>query len=355
MRVVSSAEITIDVGDSLLEAMSRLELTAHQIVLVVNDARVLVGVITDGDIRRAILKGHPLQVSVQVAMNRDFQYLREGYDKILVEPLMQGRGIRHLPVVDGLGRPTEVLLSPGASNGPGRTNQVVIMAGGRGNRLRPLTDEIPKPMISVGGVPILEIILRNYASQGFRNVTLVLGYLGDSIRNYFGDGAGFGLNVSYIEEDQPKGTAGSLASIRADLDNPFLVSNADVVSSIDLGALVRAHEDGEFALTVAVRRESVSVPFGVLNLEQGRVHSWIEKPEYPITVSAGIYVMEPSVLAHLDGGVADVPDLVHRLLSSGLTVGAYNFEGMWIDVGTHDSLRALGDLGRISMGGVGSS
>lgn len=349
---VESNLVSVREVASLREVMTKLDESARQIVLVVDWSGRLVGLITDGDLRRALLNGHHLGDNATVAMNRDFQFVRRNYEPTFVSSVMDGRGIRHLPVVDDDGRPIEVLISGGRQSKPGRPNQVVIMAGGRGVRLRPLTDDVPKPMLTVGGVPILELIVRNYASQGFRNFTLVLGYLGDAIEHHFGDGTTFGLNIRYLREEKPRGTAGSLSRVEVSYEGPMVVSNADVISSIDLGALIDVHIAGKYAMTVATRVESISVPFGVLEVTGPRILGWREKPELPTLVSAGVYVIDPMSLQYLDDGYADIPDLVDRLLAAGRPIGALQTDGLWIDVGTHDTLRSAVELGHVMMGGV---
>jgi len=347
---IPSSEVTIGPKSSLRVAMARLEQSARQIVLVVDDFGRLGGVVTDGDVRRALLLGSTLDDSVVEAMNRNFRFVRSGYELSLVGSLMESQGIRHLPVVDSVGRPVEVLIASYGRSSPGRANQVVIMAGGRGSRLRPLTDEIPKPMLTVSGVPILELIIRGYASQGFRNFTIVTGYLSERVEEHFADGSGFGVHISYFREDEPLGTAGALTKAVSSNGEPVVLSNADVLSSIDLGSMIDAHVAGGFALTIATRLERIKVPYGLLELNSSKVTAWREKPELPLPVSAGIYVVDASSLSYLDDGYADVPDLVQRLLGAGQPVGAHKFEGLWIDVGTHDTLRAAAELGSIMVG-----
>lgn len=350
MEAIPWGEVSVVQTSSMRDAMARLETSARQIVLVVDEDDHLVGVVTDGDVRRALLSGFTLESNVRHAMNRNYHVAQEGYEVTLAESLMQSRGIRHLPVVDRQGRPVEVLVASGTRSRPGRRNRIVIMAGGRGSRLRPLTDEVPKPMLTVGGIPILELIVRNYASQGFRNFTFVVSYLSDAIRSHFLDGSGLGLNISYYKEEEPRGTAGSLARMNFDEDAPIVVANADVISSIDLVSLIRAHEERESSLTIASRPEKIAVPFGVLETISDRVVAWSEKPGFTFRVSAGMYVVNPSALAVLDGSVADMPDLVGQLLASGHEVAAYHFEGLWMDVGTHDALRAVNDMGSLILG-----
>lgn len=350
METIPSDEVTIGARSSLRVAMARLEQSARQIVLVIDEFGRLDGVVTDGDVRRALLSGSSLDDSVEFAINRNFRFVRQGYELSLVRSLMESQGIRHLPVVDSAGRPVDVLLAANSRSSPGRSNQVVIMAGGRGSRLRPLTDEVPKPMLRVGGVPILEIIIRGYASQGFRNFTIVTGYLGEHIEKHFADGSSLGVQISYFRESEPLGTAGALAKVVPGSKAPIVVSNADVLSSIDLGSMIDAHVSNGSALTIATRLERIRVPYGLLEIDSSTVVAWREKPELPVSVSAGIYVVNPASLSLISHGHADVPDLVHQLIKAGQRVSAHEFEGLWVDVGTHDTLRAAAELGSIMTG-----
>lgn len=350
MESVTVEGLCVAEADTIRDVMVVLQRSARQVALVIDRRDRLVGMITDGDIRRGLLDSLSLDDRASAVMNTHFQFVYEGYEPSLTESMMGGQGVRHLPIVDREGRVQGLLVDTPRKQAPGRSNQVVIMAGGRGSRLRPLTDEVPKPMLRVGGVPILEIIIRGYASQGFRNFTIVTGYLGEHIEQHFADGSSLGVQISYFREAEPLGTAGALAKVVSAGTAPIVVSNADVLSSIDLGSMIDAHVSSGSALTIATRLERIRVPYGLLELDASTVVAWREKPELPVSVSAGIYVVNPTSVSLISHGHADVPDLVHQLLKAGQRVGAHEFEGLWVDVGTHDTLRAAAELGSIMTG-----
>lgn len=347
VELCEAAAVTVRDTASIRDVMLHLQETAHQVALVVGKSGHLLGLITDGDIRRGLLASLTLDDFAVKVMNPNFHSVLGGYDPTVTRALMLSHGIRHLPVVDREGRPLAILIDSPNLNLENRLNEVVVMAGGKGTRLFPLTNETPKPMLAVGGIPILEIILQGYAAQGFRSFTIVVGHLGHQIMEHFGDGSRLGVRISYVSEDEPLGTAGSLGILNFDSGEPIVVSNADVLSSIDLGSLIEHHRKGDFALTVAARRQLLKVPYGVLELSDSSVIAWKEKPEIPIQVSAGIYVIDQNCLKLLSSGYSDIPDLVSRLIEDGWRVGSFFFDGLWIDVGTHDSLSSAVKLGSL--------
>lgn len=215
--------------------------------------------------------------------------------------------------------------------------RAVILAGGKGTRLRPYTTVLPKPLVPVGERPILELIIRQLAAAGFDSVDFCVGHLGELIKAYFeqGPGALDGMRINYIWEDEPLGTAGALRLLDPPTDD-FLVMNGDILTDLDYGEVVRYHREREAAMTIATYRKSVSLALGVIEGEGGSVTGFIEKPTLNYEVSMGIYIYSPRALAMIPPGRFDFPDLVHRLLESGETVAAYHFDGAWFDIGTRD-------------------
>lgn len=229
------------------------------------------------------------------------------------------------------------------------SKRAVILAGGKGSRLAPYTTVIPKPLLPIGDRAILDVILRQLSAFGFTELSLAVGYLSHLIRAVIGDGSDFGVSIDYHEEKVPLGTAGALALIEG-LDEPFLVMNGDVLTTLDYRALYDAHVSEGNALTIATHRRVVKTDYGVLHLdgEAGallRVRGFEEKPEIPYVVSMGVYVLDPSVLGLIRPEErVDVPELVLRLLSDGRRVGSYLYDGYWLDIGRHDDyVRATED------------
>jgi NDP-sugar pyrophosphorylase family protein len=218
--------------------------------------------------------------------------------------------------------------------------KAVILAGGRGRRLRPYTTVLPKPLMPLGDLPIIEVVLRQLASHGFDNVTMAVGYLAELLMAYCGDGSKFGVRLGYSKEDIPLGTAGPLALIDGlRQGETFLVMNGDVLTTLDLGAMLRQHQATGAAATIATHRRANQINYGIIETEggNGRVTAYIEKPTYEYRVSMGIYMLEPAVLDFVvPGDYLDLPDLVRGLMAAGQLVMAYPFDGYWLDIGRHD-------------------
>lgn len=215
--------------------------------------------------------------------------------------------------------------------------KAVILAGGKGRRLRPYTTVLPKPLMPLGDMPIIEVVLRQLAACGFDQVTVAVGYLAELMMAYCGDGSKFGLNLSYSREEEPLGTAGPLALIEG-LDDTFLVMNGDVLTTLDFRALVQRHCASGAAATIATHQRQQQINYGIIESdEHHQVSAYIEKPTYRYQVSMGIYVLEPAVLDFVPRGqYLDLPDLARQLMTAGRPVMAYPFDGYWLDIGRHD-------------------
>lgn len=220
----------------------------------------------------------------------------------------------------------------------------MVLAGGRGTRLAPYTTVLPKPLMPVGDMPILEILVRQLRRAGIGRITLAVGHLAALLEAYFGDGSRFGVSLDYSYEEEPVGTAGPLSLVE-DLDQTFLVMNGDLLTTIDFEDLLRAHRDRGAAVTVGLFEKQVSIDLGVVDTDAGgRVTNYTEKPTLTYDVSVGVYAMEPSVLAHIERGErVDLPDLVLRLIRAGAEVHAYRFSGTWFDIGRPDDYVAASE------------
>jgi len=222
-----------------------------------------------------------------------------------------------------------------------RTNWAVIMAGGQGVRLRPLTDDLPKPMLSVAGRPIIERLVLHLVGSGFKRIFVAVNYLGDVIEEHLGDGSRLGARVEYLREDQALGTAGALGLLPEPPTEPVLLLNGDIVTNADLGGLLDAHTSGGFRATIGTRRYRHTVPFGCVERDGDRVTQIEEKPTLEREVNSGIYALDPSVVARVVAGHrVDTPDLIADLLAAGDPVGAFEIEDEWIDIGQREQLAA---------------
>jgi NDP-sugar pyrophosphorylase family protein len=221
--------------------------------------------------------------------------------------------------------------------------RAVILAGGKGTRLMPLTENLPKPLVPVGGVPILEIIVRQLRHFGIGDLTLSVGHLHEQLEAHFGDGAEWGVSIDYSHEAEPLGTAGPIALVEG-LSDPFLVLNGDLLCSIDYAELIAQHRASGAMVTIASYPKEVRIELGVLETEGDRLTDYVEKPVIPYRVSMGIYAMSPSVLSQIPAGQRfDLPDLIKRLIADGQTVNLFRFDGYWRDIGTMDEFALAND------------
>jgi len=324
--------------DSVMQGMKVLDEGGLEIALVVEGSR-LVGLMTDGDIRRALLSGLGFEAMVSAAMQTNFTWVPPRMDRAEVLDIMKARKFKQIPV---LGSNMELVglhtLDDLLGTRP-RGNVALILCGGFGTRLRPITETIPKPMIPVAGRPILERIVLHLVGCGFNKIFLATHYLGEMIETHFGDGRGFGCSIEYLREEVPMGTGGALGLLPSEVDEPLLVMNGDLVTHFDAGRMIEHHIESGNQVTVGYSTHIHEVPFGVLELHGDRVHGWQEKPRVTLPISAGIYVMEPSIPARVRTlGPTPITWVVEDCLSRGEPVGIFPVGDEWVDVGRHEEL-----------------
>lgn len=331
--------IMISPGETILRAIEVLDAGGMQVVLVVDENRRLAATLTDGDIRRGLLRGVSLQDSVEKVMRADPIVVSVGERPEVIRQIMRANGIRQVPVLDD-GRVVVGLASyENAEDNSVRDTPVVLMAGGLGMRLRPLTEEVPKPMLPVGDKPLLELILRNFISQGFRNFHISVNYRREVIQNYFGDGQRFDCSIDYIVETTRMGTAGALTLLPERPTEPFLVMNADLLTSVNFLTMLDHHREQGAVGTIGAREYSVEVPFGVITSRGEQLIEIVEKPVHRHLVSAGIYVLSPQVLEILDRSPPiDMPDLFKMMMTKGLPASVFPLREYWIDIGAASDL-----------------
>ena len=328
-------------GASIRDAMAAVDRGAARIALAVDADGRLSGVVTDGDLRRALLGGSALTDPVASVLTRRYLSVSTGDGRAAALELMRARRIDAVPVVDADGRPVGLHLLQQFLEPVTRTNWAVIMAGGQGVRLRPLTDTLPKTMLSVAGRPIIERLVLHLVGFGLKRILVAVNYLGDVIEDHLGDGGQLGARVTYLREDEPLGTAGALGLLPEAPTEPILLLNGDLVTSADLGGLLDAHVSGGFRATIGIRRYLHTVPFGCVERDGDRVIAVEEKPTLEREVISGIYALDPSVVARVaPGRRIDTPDLIEGLLAEGEPVGAFEIEDEWIDVGQREQLAA---------------
>lgn len=319
---------------TIRQALAIIDSGAMKIALVADENERLLGTLTDGDIRRAILSGNGLDDTIESIYYRSPTTCGINDPKEKILQLAVAHRLYQIPVVDAEGRiagiaEVDELLQPAH-----RTNKVVIMAGGLGTRLSPLTDTTPKPMLHVGNKPILETIIENFAKYGYSEIILSVSYKSHMIEEYFGSGKSFGVNIEYVHELKRMGTAGALSLVRERLDEPFFVMNGDLLTNINFEHLHDYHVAHATAATMAVREYDFQVPYGVVNVHEGCILSIEEKPIHKFFVSAGIYMLSPEILPEVpEGEFFDMPTLFQNLIAKGVNTASFPIREYWLDIG----------------------
>jgi dTDP-glucose pyrophosphorylase/predicted transcriptional regulator len=321
--------------DNMRQAIEVLDRMGLGIVLVADDQGRLLGTVTDGDIRRAMIKHHGSDRTLDDVMRKDptIASLKDDRNKILAK--MKERQIHQVPILDQGGRITgiETIHRLLRNNKP--DNPVFIMAGGFGKRLRPLTKDKPKPLLNVGSKPILEIILEQFLASGFHNFFVSTHYKAKMIREHFGDGGKWGVSIQYIHEEEPLGTAGALGLLPKDLiDLPIIMMNGDLLTKINFEHLLNYHNEQGGIATMCTRQYHFQVPYGVINIKDCRISNIIEKPVQKFFVNAGIYVVDPLLATSVDGNsFLDMTTLLENQIKKEKQVNMFPLHEYWLDIG----------------------
>ena len=332
-------DLMVSTDASLLETITAISAGARQIALVVDADNKLLGTVTDGDVRRGLLRGLTLEAGVTEIMNTSPTTATESDDPREVIEKAIPRSIHQVPVLGDDGSVIGLITETDLVQQDVTTTPVVLMAGGKGVRLYPLTADVPKPMLKIGDTPILEIIIRKLQAQGFRDIYISVNYLANLIEDHVKDGSWLGVKVTYLHEDQPLGTAGAMGQLRGKLTEPFVVMNSDLLTNVDLRQLVRFHKKAGAKATLGVREYQFQIPYGVVNIEGTEVESISEKPIHRSMVSAGIYTLDPWALELVpEGEYCDMPTLLDKMRLQGEKVAAFPIHESWLDIGRHDDL-----------------
>lgn len=324
----------ISLNTPLREAIACIDRCGFQLALVLDDERRLAGVLSDGDVRRAVLRGIALDVPTLEVMNHrpTTAVLSSTPSEQLA--LMRRHVLRHLPLVDADCRVGGLVTMESLLGGIERPNWVVLMAGGLGSRLMPLTENCPKPMLQVGGRPILESILESFFDQGFRRFYFSVNYLAQAVKDHFGDGHRWGAEIAYLHEDKRLGTAGALSLLPAMPTEPVVVMNGDLLTRLRFDNLVDFHTEHSAAATMAVREYDFQVPYGVVSLDGSNIKAIEEKPIQRFFVNAGVYAISPHTLSLIPKDTFfDMPTLFERLHQQEQVTSAYPLREYWLDIG----------------------
>ena len=321
-------------NSTIKEALTIIDSGAIKIALVVDKNDKLLGTITDGDIRRAILNGKSLEDSIENIYYKNPTVVSVDESKESVINICTSKKIYQVPVVDGdynvVGvEEIDELLKPKSY-----PNRVILMVGGLGTRLRPLTDTIPKPMLHVGGKPILQTIIERFASYGFTNIIMCVNYKSDIIQDYFGDGSRFGVSIEYILENKRMGTAGALSLLKEKPTKPFFVMNGDLLTNVNFEHMLEFHTQNCAVASMCVREYDLQVPYGVVNIEDGEIKSIEEKPVHKFFVSAGIYMLNPECIDFIPKDeFYDMPTLFEELINMNKKTISFPLREYWLDIG----------------------
>lgn len=339
-------DMTLSMGATLRDAISSIDRNSSGAALVLDETGLLLGIVTDGDIRRALLKGYPLEYPIeQVMVDRPITATRDFTREQLLH-LVRTNRIAQVPIVDEDNRLVNIVLARDLLGEQQEGRRALIMAGGRGSRLEPLTRFTPKPMLKVGRKPIMETIIERLRDYGFSQIWISIGYMGEVIQDYFQDGSSWGVQIQYIREDVPLGTAGALGLFQQRLQDSLLVINGDILTGLNFRALADYHRMQDVDITVAVREYNHEIAFGVLKLARERVLSLQEKPVIHNFINAGIYMVSPAVVQSIHTGeVLDMTELINRNLDTGKRINSFPIHEFWADIGTMSEYLKFRDEG----------
>jgi dTDP-glucose pyrophosphorylase/predicted transcriptional regulator len=323
---------------TLEQAIDVLDKAALRIALVVDSSDKLLGTLTDGDVRRALLKHMPLETPVSQVMNTQPKTAEQSWTESRILAVMEQHELLQLPLVDKNRRIMGLANLHDMLNKHRHDNPVFLMAGGFGTRLRPLTNNCPKPMLKVGEKPILEQILLNFVEAGFHRFYISTHYMPEVIRDYFGDGEKWGVSIQYVHEEEPLGTGGALGLLpHDDIDLPLFVMNGDLLTSLNLHSFLEFHETHNGVATMCVREYEHQVPYGVITSDGTRIKSMVEKPVHRFFVNAGIYLLDPTLVKTVEPGTRiDMPTLLEKQIEGGKAVNMFPIHEYWLDIGRID-------------------
>lgn len=334
-------------GASILDAMIKLTADGIDILLVVDGAHRVLGLITDGDLRRGIVGGEGLESPVTNVMSRKFLAAKDDDNRAYALDMMIAQKIRHLPIIGDDGKLKGIHFLSHLVGHKNRPNTAVIMAGGRGVRLRPITENCPKPMIRVAGRPILERLVLHLVSHGITHIYLAINYMGEMIEDYFGDGGKHGCKISYLREQEMLGSGGALSLIPDRPEVPFFVINGDLVTDLDVGAMLDLHDRKQAMATIASKQVFSKISYGVIEKQNDILTEIIEKPTLQHEINIGCYVLSPECLDYIPSNAQfPITDLFTHLQKEKKIVCVYETQEDWIDVGQPEDLKkAMGRNG----------
>lgn len=335
--MIQLSDIIVKTSISIHEVLKIIDKSSKQIALVVDEDKKLIGTVNDGDIRRAILNGYSLNDSIENMYFRSPTVASISDTKESIIRLATLRKVHQIPLIDDEGKLVGLDILDELIEQKTKSNKVVLMVGGLGTRLRPLTEHTPKPMLKVGNKPILQTIVEKFSQYGFVNIVMCVNYKSHIIQDYFGDGSKFGVNIEYILEEKRMGTAGALSLVREKLNEPFFVMNGDLLTNINFEHMMDYHLQNNSIATMGVREYDFQVPYGVVNVDGIDIKSIEEKPVHNFFVSGGVYVLCPDVLEYIPNDeFFDMPTLFEKVISDEKKSISFPIREYWMDIGRLD-------------------
>ena len=332
--MIDILKISLCIDSTIINALSAINSGSVKIALVVDSDNKLLGTLSDGDIRRALLGKKTLNETIENVYFKNPTTANKGSSKEDLLHLCLINGIAQVPVVDEDRKVIDLFIINDGTLKKQHENHVILMAGGLGTRLRPLTKNTPKPMLEVGGKPILETIVKGFVDSNFTNITMCLGYKSNVIQDHFQDGSAFGANIDYIVEEKRMGTAGALTLLGKRLNNPFFVMNGDLLTRINFEKMLDFHLEHDSKATMCVREYDIEVPYGVVNMDNEGIISIAEKPIHSFFVNAGIYLLEPDCIDLVpDNKFYDMPTLFEELIATKGKIVSFPLQEYWLDIG----------------------
>ncbi|MBU3190621.1 nucleotidyltransferase family protein [Clostridium bowmanii] len=327
-------QLLIKKNCTIKDALGVIDNGAKGIILVVDGDNKLIGTITDGDIRRALLKGLKLEESLQdfIHYNPVVAYNDMGREEI--KDIFIKKAVKQVPILNREGKVERLLDINDLLLPEGKENFVIIMAGGLGTRLKGLTEELPKSMLKIGQDPILQHIINNYKQYGYNKILLSVNYKAEIIQNYFQSGYAYGVKIDYVKETKRLGTGGGIRLARGYIDKPFFVINGDIFTNLNVENMMDFHINNKYDLTVGVRKHGFTIPYGIINSEKCIIKSIEEKPTKEYLINAGIYCINPDVIDYIPKDeYYEITELINKCIKQGKRVGSYEIKEYWMDIG----------------------
>ncbi len=326
-------KIKITINSTLKNALRTIAEGAMKIAIVVDKKNKLIGTLTDGDIRRGLLKGMDINSSIKSIIFKKPTVAKINDKRQDVLKIALSKKLHQIPIVDEAKKVHGIHIMEELLKPVNKTNKVVLMVGGFGKRLKPLTNNTPKPMLRVGGKPVLQSILENFVASGYRDIVMCVNYKSKTIQEYFDDGSKFGANIQYILEKQKMGTAGALSILKKKPTKPFFVMNGDILTNLNFDKMMDFHIENRSLATMCVRKYANKVPYGVVQQKNGTILSIEEKPIHSHLMNAGIYILDPKCIGLIPKEFYDMPSLFQKMISKNKKIISFPLQEYWLDIG----------------------